>query len=735
MTRSSQKSPYAPWKKANARGKKWLKAITLGLVLLLGGAGALVLLLDRDTLRESIAQSLSEKTGTQVEIQFLDLGFSRGLGLEAGGLTVRTGGRQLLWAESLFLEVKIWPLLTGEVVIENAVIIKPRIKVYLDPQDSPSNEFKKASLSDPDKKKARGNTMTKVMPLEKPVQAQLSPPQPAPSPLIDRRIIDEFRNRLKKFHFTAKNIHVEQGTLQVIRNGPPEPRETEPLGFSFDLKIRRPDPGVVDVILENVHLDLGPLFLLGRMEADDVLSDTSRLEVQLRTQPFSLTELVQTLQPHLEEKSDTPANPVLPVRIEQLTLLASCPLNSLADGAALRRDLKAETRFVTGDAQIPVGDYQLAVSQVKGKVRWEKGFILYNIQGEALNGKVRIDGQLPFPLPSEDDPSPYIETEVQLTGLDLSRLTAPEGWAPPQGRFSGILKVAIPRTLDGPPRVTGSLVGENLTLAAKNFKLASLKTEIQFESPPDKPMTMDWTSEQVTVDQVRFRKVAGKVSLAPGKIVLAQSTWTPAHGTLSVHGTYDTESRKYQLKFLGKNLRAGDYTRNQIQGFMRAHGSLNGYVPEKLPGIRGLFGTVSIKVSPVTFDKSEAVKRLLKVIDPVFSRKPSSRGLRFDYLGGNFKIINGKFNTSNLALKGEPMDVYFEGIFDGYNQTLNMVGRALPKFNRSTARKASPQLARMLSKVQAESGLIETHFKLDGPISRPQIRLLGIKPRLKKNRR
>ncbi len=737
MTRSSQKSPYTPWKKANARGKKWLKAITLGLVLLLAGAAALVLLLDQDTLRKSIAQSLFEKTGTQVEIQFLDLGYSHGLGLEVGGLTVRTGagGRQLLWAESLFLEVKIWPLLIGEVVVENAVIIKPRIKVYLDPPDSSGKEFKKTSLSARDQKNADGNTWAKVLIPEKPVPAQPSPPQPAPSFLIDRRIIDEFRNRLKNFHLTAKNIHVEQGSLQVIRNGPPEPRETEPLGFSFDLKIRRSDAGVVDVILEDVHLDLGPLFLLGRMEADDVLADTSRLEVQLRTQPFSISELVQTLQPHPEEKSDTPANPALPIRIEQLTLLASCPLNSLADGAALRRDLKAETRFVTGDAQIPVGDYQLAVSQVKGKARWEESFILYNIQGEALNGKVRIDGQLPFPLPSEGDPSPYMESEVQLTGLDLSRLTAPEGWAPPQGRFSGILKVAIPRTLDGPPRVTGSLVGENLTLAAKNFKLASLKTEIQFESPPDKPVTMDLTSEQVTVDQVRFRKVVAKVSLPPGKIVLAQSTWTPAHGTLTVHGTYNTESRKYRLKFLGKNLRAGDYTRNQLQGFMRAHGSLNGYVPEKLPGIRGLFGTVSIKVSPVTFDKSEAVKNLLKVIDPVFFRKPSSRGLRFDYLGGNFKITNGKFNTSNLALKGEPMDIYFEGIFDGYTQTLNMVGRGLPKFNLSKARKASPQLARMLSKAQARSGLIETHFKLDGPVSRPQMRLLGIKPLLKKNRR
>ena len=724
MTRSSKKSPYAPWKKANARGKKWLKAITLGLILLLAGAGALVLLLDRDTLRKTIAQSLSEKTGTQVEIQFLDLGYSHGLGLESGGLTVRSGGRQLLWAESLFLEVKIWPLLVGEVVIENAYIVKPRIKVYLDPQEPPIKNFKKASLSDRDKKNATGNAWAKVLIPEKPEPAQPSPPQPAPSPLIDRRIIDEFRNRLKNFHLTVKNIHVEQGTLQVIRNGPTVPHESEPLGFSFDLKILRPDAEIIDVILEDVRLDLGPLFLLGRIEADDVLSDTSRIEVQLRTQPFSITELVQTLQ----EKFDSPANPDLPLRIEQLTLLASCPLNSLADKVALARDLKAETRFVAGDAQIPVRGYQLAVSQVKGKARWEENYILYDIQGEALNGKVRIDGQQPFPFPSEDKYSPHFETEIQLTRLDVSRLTAPEGWAQPQGLFSGTLKVAIPRTLDGPLQVTGSLMGENLSLAAKNFKLASLKTEIQIESAPGKPMMVNWTAEQLTVDQVRFRKVAAQVSLPPGKIVLAQSKWTPARGTLTAHGTYDTESRKYQLELLGKDLRAGDYTRNQIQGIMRVHGSVNGYVPEKLPGIRGLFGTVSIKISPVIFDQSEKIKSLLTVIDPIFFRKQSSRGLRFDYLGGNFKINNGKFKTSNLALKGEPMDVYLEGIFDGYNKTLDMRGKALPKFGLSKALKASSQLGRLLSKAQAESGLIETHFKLDGPVSRPQMRLLGIKP-------
>ncbi len=216
--------------------------------------------------------------------------------------------------------------------------------------------------------------------------------------------------------------------------------------------------------------------------------------------------------------------------------------------------------------------------------------------------------------------------------------------------------------------------------------------------------------------------------MPPGKVILVKSTWTPYHGTLTAHGSYDTRSQKYQLEFLGKDLWAGDYSKNQIKGIMRTHGSVNGYVPEKLPGIRGLFGTFSVKVTPVNFDKAEDIKTILTVIDPTFFRKQNLNGLRFDYLGGNFKIHNGNFNTSNLALKGGPMDVYLEGIFDGHTQSLNMLGKALPKFNMNKAFKSSPQLANLLSKAQSKGGLIETHFKLEGPASRPQMTLIGIKP-------
>ncbi len=734
MNRVYKDSKYTPWKKSPPKKwKKLFKVMALGCALFFLGVLVSLMFLDMDTLRESLAKSLSEKTDTQVEIQFLDLGYSHGLGLEAGGLTVRNseGSHQLLWAESLFLEVKVLPLLTGEVVVENAAVIKPRIKVYKDSKDPLTTEFKKTSLSSPSSSKKRtvgDYSMAQVITPETPAQAEQKPAQETSSALIDRRVIDEFRNRLKKFHVTAENIHVEQGTLQVIHNAADEPNGSEPLGFTFDMKIRRPRAEVIDVILEDLHLDMGPLFLLGRVEADDVLSKTSRLELQIRTKPFAIAELIQTFKPFQEAQGEALEKNGIPFQIEQLTLLASCPLNSLADTKALRRDLKAETRFVTRDAQIPIGDRELLVSQIKGTAKWEGSYILYDIQGETLNGKARIDGQQPYPFKTLEDPNPLLETEIQLTALDFSRLMPLKGWEQSKGLVSGVLKVAFPWSMKGPPLVTGTLLGENLELADKNFNLSSQKTEVEFKSFPDKPVSMNLISNRVKVDNVRFKKVTAQVSLTPSQVVLKRSTFTPGHGTLTAHGTYNRQSKKYKLEFLGKKLSAGDYTKNQVQGIMRTHGSVIGHVPEKLPGIRGLFGNVSLKISPVNFERAEEVKTILAVIDPTIFRKQNTRGLRFDYLGGNFKITNGKFNTRNLTLKGEPMDVYFEGLFDGYTQSLDMLGKALPKFNMGKILKSSSQVAQIVSKSQSEEGLIATHFKLQGTPSRPQMTLTGIKP-------
>ena len=711
MNRVSKDSEYTPWKESPPKSRWWkfFKVMTLAGALIIAGVFIALMFLDMNTLRESLAKSLSDNTGTQVEIQFLDLGYSRGLGLEAGGLTVRNndGSRQLLWAESLFLEVRVLPLLTGEVIIENAAVIRPRIKIYRSLEVSDTTELKKTMTSSLKKRTVGDYSMAQVITPETPTQPQPLLQDETSSKLVDPRMIEEFRNRLKNFRITAENIHVEEGTLQIIDSGSAESEENKPLGFSFDLKIRRPVAGVIDVILEDLHLDLGPLFLLGRVETDDVLSKTSRLEVQIRSKPFSVSELIHAFKLLPEDPSGTPLSREVPFQIEQLTVLASCPINSLADTATMRRDLKAETRFVTRDAQIPIGQHQLPVSQIKGTAKWEGSYILYEVQGETLNGKALIDGQQPFPFKTAEDPNPFLETEIHLTAIDFSRLTLPKGWEQSKGLVSGVLKVALPWRTEDPPFVTGTLLGENLVLAGENFQLFSQKSEVEFESAPEKPISMNVTLNRVKTDNLRFKKVTAELSVSPEQVILKRSTFSPGHGSLTAHGSYNTQSQKYRLEFLGKQLWAGDFTNNQVVGIMRTHGSVKGHVPEKIPGIRGLFGKVSLKISPVNFDRADEVKTILAVIDPAFFRKQNIRGLRYDYLGGNFKIINGKFNTRNLTLKGKPMDVYFEGLFDGHSQSLKMMGKAVPKFRK---------------------GLMKTRFKLEGPASRPQMTLLGIEP-------
>lgn len=732
MSPSSKDSEYTPWKKPKRkRMKAFLKAVLALVFLLVAGIGGLMVMLDRDTLRDTLAKTLSEQTGTRVEIQFLDLRYSRGLALEAGGLTVRTvaEGRQWLWAESLLLEVKVLPLLTGEVMIENADIIKPRIKVFRDSAETPPNKFQKTSAA-PREQRTRGDySMASVIRNE--TEKEKPPVQEIPPPvqrLVNRKWIDQFRDRLKKIHLTADNIHVEQGSLVVTDPGPKAAPDSRPLQFSFNLKINRPAPEVINIDLEDMHLEMGPLFLVGRIAADDILSDVSRLEVQVRTQPFDLAELKSTFQSPENEKSLAPSGDALPIHIEQLTLLASCPLNSLVDVPTLSRDLKADIRFITKDAVVPVADYAVPVSQVKGKAQWKESFILYELSGKALNGQLRIEGQQAFPLNPTGEPNPMITTDVQLTALDFSQLQVPKSWQPPKGKISGILTLTLPLSLEGPPFITGNLIGENLVLASEDVKWVSRKTEIQFESPPGKAMSVEFASHGAVVDHIRFKKIKGRLSFPPDKVILERSTWTPLHGTLTASATYDTQTKKYTMEFLGKDLWAADYSRNQLQGIMRAHGSVNGHIPEKLPAIRGLFGTVSVKVTPVNFEQADEIKTLLAVINPVLFQKQNLKGLSFDYLGGNFKINNGKFNTHNLALKGGLMDVHLEGLFDGYSQSLDMLGRALPKINTHKALKRSPQLAQLLAKAQSQGGLVETRFKLEGPAKKPQMTLLGVRP-------
>ena len=251
MSPSQNESNYTPWRPRKPWKKKGLKAIGLVISLSLIACGFFLMFMDRTTLKNSLAKSLSEKTETKVEIQYLDFGLSHGLGLETAGLTVRNikDDRQLLWAESLFLEINILSLLKGDVVVENATLIKPRIKVYLKPGESLPGQFKKASFSINDKSEYTNESWAKVIVPESTPETKPQAPREPPPPLVERWVISEFRKRMRRFPISEGTVHVQQGTLVIIREAQPEPRESPPIGFSFDLKIRRMQEEMVNVVL------------------------------------------------------------------------------------------------------------------------------------------------------------------------------------------------------------------------------------------------------------------------------------------------------------------------------------------------------------------------------------------------------------------------------------------------------------------------------------------------------
>ena len=114
--------------------KRALLAISVGFVLAIIGLALYISTMDVETYREPIASYISTATGLQVKIGSLDIDFSHGLGLKAGGLTVKSGdgNRNLFSADSLFLQAKLAPLLQGNFEVKKTSIIKPVVSIYLE---------------------------------------------------------------------------------------------------------------------------------------------------------------------------------------------------------------------------------------------------------------------------------------------------------------------------------------------------------------------------------------------------------------------------------------------------------------------------------------------------------------------------------------------------------------------------------------------------------------------------
>ncbi|HIE41886.1 MAG TPA: hypothetical protein EYP95_01335, partial [Nitrospinaceae bacterium] len=124
-------------------------------------------------------------------------------------------------------------------------------------------------------------------------------------------------------------------------------------------------------------------------------------------------------------------------------------------------------------------------------------------------------------------------------------------------------------------------------------------------------------------------------------------------------------------------------------------------------------------------------EQFFTLLNPISALDSTDKGLGYDYLGGDFKITKGVVHTRNLEMKGPQIMLNVEGQADLVLDTVNAQVKAMPLQMLDKTLKAIPLLGQLLTGGK-KGGLIETYFRVDGKLSKPNFTMQPHKSLLEK---
>ncbi len=158
---------------------------------------------------------------------------------------------------------------------------------------------------------------------------------------------------------------------------------------------------------------------------------------------------------------------------------------------------KDGTRPVSADVNVTAPDLRvqrISAERLTGKVRYRDGQVEYDLQADALGGKVRIDGRLPAAAPPKKEREPGVrgrnapdapEGNLRLRGVRLRRLLLALGLGEGPTQLRGAaLDVDLPYRLVGPGRVPvgmARVVVRGLTGVGRGFP-SELSAEVDLRA-------------------------------------------------------------------------------------------------------------------------------------------------------------------------------------------------------------------------------------------------------------
>lgn len=343
------------------------------------------------------------------------------------------------------------------------------------------------------------------------------------------------------------------------------------------------------------------------------------------------------------------------------------------------------------------------------------------IQASLMSGELVQDGDIILPEPGLENAEPVLNTRLQFSKLDLTRVALPKEWGILHAVLSGDLQAIGPADLER-LALSGSLSSEELNLEPNGDAITIRKAEMNVNSkPPKTPISADFQLDQVKAMGYPFRRITGKVSFPPDSIVVHRSAFVPPHGTLGVRGVYNTARRSYDFSFGGKDLSIEDYEKKHLKGKVRFTGEVRGVIPKDGHPARGLNGKLKLLITEGSLKELGAMKAILTILNPTALQKLQQKGLLFDRMGGTFEIKDGVVSTPQMGMEGQYLKVYLKGTADIPTQTLDMQGKALPMGDLDKLLQGVPLLGRFVAGKKIDEGLVETYFTLKGPITDPKV--------------
>ncbi len=669
MDSPDKKRKVPPQKSSPVKSRKpriliFLAAGLAGILIIIM---AVVFSIDPNNFREPVVQILTRATGLNISIEYMDWSFSQGLQFKAKGLQIHSAdqAKELLSTDELLLKIKVWPLLQKKVVVDRITLIKPVIRIPLNPE-------------------TETRQVTKFPPgpeAEPNISGEPGAPAPDPSPSSSAKNNDPspewlqaLREFLKNPNFTLAEIDLIAG--QVIFQDEGAKKEL-PLDIGVQVRIIR-EENRVGLSLNNLEFGTGNLVVTGAVRADDLLSSNSALQATLDFKPFKTADILSVLDWVPQARNTLIEEMQLKGNFDQLTLKFSSPVEALTDLESVSRNANLDlTLKAVGLSMIQSGKL-ISLPTFEAVAQWKSQELKHKISWSVLAGNFSVEGKY-----FKEDPMGSIADGTLDTQLTFEKVDFRE--------IKNMLPVSLPwfpetGVMDGTVHLQGPVMRpEALRLKAK-FKVA--ETTLQVEGKKVVVSSIDgqaeWHNGRLT-HKVGVKVFGGEIRVQ-GKLDVNKNDQGVRDPVIDL----DVITQSIRLAAI-KPLVQNEWfpEKGRLTGTVHLQGSLEH--PEAMKGQGKLkFSDVEVKT------KTRMVRLPMVEVEGKWSNNKLVHNIRGDIFGGKIQV-KGQLNLGKG--NGDPV-VDSEVVFTGLR---------LADLRPWVPQDAFP-----------ETGVIGGTVHLQGPVMRPE---------------